>query len=89
MVDANMITHGEKHISQPIQTQVLGLACVYSLPLTVSKRDALRGHLEVDGGRSWQRVGCQRLTYGLGNGLRPGQRLHVDRVDVENVARYK
>lgn len=42
-----------------------------SLPLTVGEGDALCRHLEVDGGRSWQRVGRQRLTDGLGNGLWP------------------
>lgn len=59
---------------------------VYSLPLTVGERDALRGHLEVDGGGVGQRVGGQRLADGLGDGLRPREGLHVHRVDVEDVA---
>lgn len=58
-----------------------------SLPLAVGERDALRGHFEVDGGGCRQRVGAQRLPDGLGDGLRPRQRLHVHRVDVEDVAR--
>lgn len=41
----------------------------------------------MDGGRSRQRVGRQSLSDGLGDGLRPRERLHVHRVDVENVAR--
>ena len=61
--------------------------CVHSLPLTVSERDALCGHFEVDGGCVRQRVGCQGLADGLGNGLRPCERLHVHRIDVENIAR--
>lgn len=59
----------------------------HSLPLTVSERDALRRHFEVDGGRIRQRVVRQCLTDRLGNGLRPRERLHVHRVDVENIAR--
>lgn len=59
---------------------------MYSLPLTVGECDALRGHLEVDGGRSRQRVGRQRLTDRLGDGLRARERLHIHGVDVENIA---
>lgn len=66
---------------------MLIFACVDSLPLTVRECDALRRHFEVDGGRSGQRVGRQRLTDGLGDGLRPRERLHVHRVDVQDVAR--
>lgn len=62
---------------------------VYSLPLAVGERDALRGRLEVNGGRGRQRVGGQRLADGLGDGLRPREGLHVDGVDVKNVAGYK
>lgn len=50
---------------------------IYSLSLTVGERDALRGHLEVDGGGGGQRVGGQRLADGLGDGLRPREGLHV------------
>ena len=63
------------------------LTRVYSLPLTVGERDALRRHLEVDGGRGRQGVGRQRLADRLGDGLGPRERLHVHGVDVENVAR--
>lgn len=60
-----------------------------SLPLTVGERDALCGHFEVDGGRIRQRVGRQCLTDRLGDGLRPRERLHVHRVDVQNIARWR
>lgn len=62
-------------------------ACVDSLPLTVGECDALRRDFEVNGGGIRQRVGRQCLTDRLGNGLRPCERLHVHRVDVENIAR--
>lgn len=62
-------------------------AGVDSLPLTVGERDALRGHFEVHRGRVRQRVGGQRLTDRLGDGLRPREGLHVHGVDVENIAR--
>lgn len=58
-----------------------------SLPLAVGERDALRRHLEVDGGGVREGVGGQRLTDGLGDGLRPREGLHVHGVDVEDVAR--
>lgn len=60
-----------------------------SLPLAVGERDALRRHLEVDGGGVREGVGGQRLTDGLGDGLRPREGLHVHRVDVEDVARWR
>lgn len=57
--------------------------------MTVRERDALRRHLEVDGGGVRQRARRQRLADGLGDGLRPRERLHVHRVDVEHVARWE
>lgn len=73
--------------SDPKLIFLLEITRVDSLPLTVGERDALRRHFEVDGGRSGQRVGRQCLTDGLSDGLRPRERLHVHRVDVENIAR--
>lgn len=61
--------------------------CLNSLPLAVSERDALLRHFKVDGGGVGQRAAGQRLADGLGHSLRPRQRLHVYRVDVEDVAR--
>lgn len=56
------------------------------LPLVVSQRDALRGHLEVHDGGSRRRSSSQCLRYGLGDRLRACQGLHLHRVDVEHVA---
>lgn len=61
----------------------------HSLPVTVCEGDALWGHLEVDGGGCRQGVSGQGLTDGLGHGLRSRQRLHVHRVDVEDVTGWR
>lgn len=50
---------------------LLEATVVSLLSLAVSEGDALHGHLEVDSGGRWEWVGCQCLTNGLGNGLRP------------------
>lgn len=56
------------------------------LPLVVGQRDALWGHLEVhSGGSRWHRC-SQCLRYGLGDGLRARQGLHLYRADVEHIA---
>lgn len=59
------------------------------LPLVVGERDALRGHLEVNDGGGRRRSGSQGLGYGFGHCLGARQGLHVHRVDVENVARWR
>lgn len=41
----------------------------------------------MNGSGDGQRAAGQRLADGLGHSLRPCQRLHVHRVDVEDVAR--
>lgn len=61
--------------------------CWNSLSLAVGERDALRWHFEVDGGGGRQWAAGQRLADGLGHSLRTCQWLHVDRVDVKDVAR--
>lgn len=43
----------------------------------------------MNGGGGRERVGRQRLTYRLGDRLRPREGLHVHGVDVKNVARWK
>lgn len=87
----NLLDIGEKEHICLHKGKTVGffLARFDSLPLAVSERDALRRHFKVDGGRSGQGVGRQRLTDRLGDGLRPRQRLHVHRVDVENAACWK
>lgn len=56
-----------------------------SLPLAVGERDALHRHFEVDGGGGRQGVCRQSQADRLGDGLGPRERLHVHRVDVEDV----
>lgn len=56
---------------KPLCYYLLDVAVVSLLSLAVSEGDALHGHLEVDSGGRWEWVGCQCLTNGLGNGLRP------------------
>lgn len=56
------------------------------LPLVVCQCDALWRHLEMHNGGSRWRRGSQCLRYGLCNGLRACQGLHLHWVDVEHVA---
>lgn len=67
----------------------VGCSCFhgyYSLPLAICEGDALRRHFEVDGCCRGQRVDGHRFADCLGDSLRTGQRLHVHRADVKNIA---
>lgn len=59
------------------------------LPLVVSQGDALRGDFEVDDRGGGRGVGHQRLGDSLGDGLGARERLHLHRVDEEDVAGWK
>lgn len=56
------------------------------LPLVVRKRNSLTVNFKVNHRRRWRRRSLEQLTHGLLNCVRPGERLHFDRYQIEHVA---